>query len=216
MKKEKPLCNNCTKSILNTFCAIETDETKKYYSVQHNREVLNNDGTCNHYDAKSISTKIQDYIMKKVYFVKNKITSVIDFFKYKIILKVKYGFDIRDTWGLGDAVAHFTVPRLKYLINTLNNNGYGTPTLLLDKTFIANNNLEKYYNFEITDNVNVYNDEDVDKYFKIWLTILDKILYSLELMDSDDIYYEAINNENYEDYYEGLRLFGIFLPTLFD
>ena len=80
----------------------------------------------------------------------------------------------------------------------------GYPSLLDDKEFIKNNNLEQYFAVPSTDESN----------FETWIAILKKMEKAFKLiLDSN---FKSNSSENEKDINEGLRLFAIFFQSLWD
>ncbi len=222
------LCDNCNRLMGDTTCMIPTDDGK-YYTWEKTREVLSESGECEHYEHTSWKDKLKDHITKPYYRIARRFESVRDFFRYSVVGRVKHKIDIRDTWNLGDNIALYMKPRLRYFID---NEPMGVPGLLMTKSFVEDNELSQYYGGELNDEW--FDDHgDVDEGMKAWISILEKMYYSVDYVthkwDVEDTFNihdvneygeREINREKSDELdkkvKEGFRLLGIFFQSLWD
>lgn len=85
--------------------------------------------------------------------------------------RVRYGFELRESWGLDYSIAKFTLPRLQMM----RNNSIGYPISLKEAE---------------------------------WNAVLDKIIYSLEMIILDTEECLKLPEEVWDDVQKGLDLFG--------
>jgi hypothetical protein len=130
------------------------------------------------------------------YRMKMKWYSFINFFRYNLYGRIKYGFNMMDTWNLDYTMSKFIYPRLKYFRD---NCSHGYPAILDSVGFIAENDLGQY----------VVSNDNGDN-FDTWLNILDNMLIGFKSMASDDLY----SLESHEQNCESLRLFSLFYTGL--
>jgi hypothetical protein len=150
--------------------------------------------------------KMYDSVPVKLFYrIKHKLFNIFNDLKYKFVLKLKYGFDIRESWSLGHYACKYMQPRLNYLID---NYGYGVPGIFFDEDSIKNLKLERYFP-EAT-----ISDVDYEPMEVAWKNVLKQIKFSIDY-EADDIsepYDETIQKE----VDEGFRLLGIFMQNLWD
>jgi len=221
------LCDKCSRSMFNKTCGIPAEYNKDMFLWKKQREVLNEDGTCDFYTKERMIDKIKDYLSTPYYRVLRMFGDIRDFFKYSVFKRIKYKFDIRDTWDLNTSISEFIIPRLTYFINS---KPMGTPGLLLDRKFVEDNDLSKYFSGELKDE---WFDRDSDTYepYNAWMNILSAMLTSFEYnsdkfddkysyMDINGYGEHEINNDRYQEIMdmntEGLRLFALFFGNLWD
>lgn len=220
------LCENCNRTLGSKMCTIP-NEDGTLFTWSNQREVLNSDGSCDYHDPKTWKDELKTRIKRPYYMISNRFDMIRDFFKYRVIKRAKYGFDIRDTWSLGSVTAQFLAPRLRHFID---NKPMGVPGVLMDRTYVEDNNLSQYFDGELQDEW-FGHDSSVDEPMKAWIAILEKIYFSMDYVSNewDDKYNYMIKNEYGEsnidrDKYaeltansnEGLRLLGIFFVNLWD
>lgn len=220
------LCNNCSRSMFGKTCSIPT-ENEKLYMWKKQREVINDDGTCDYYKKIRVIDKVKKIVFMPYYYITRKFEMVRDFFNYNVIKRIKYKFDIRDSWNLNTSISDFIVPRLKYFIES---KPMGVPGVLLDRKFIEDNNLTQYFNGELQDEWFNHDFDSIEPY-NAWINILNAMLETFEYNSrkhNKDYDYMKINDygeyELDKDMYEeiremnneGLRLFSIFFNNLWD
>jgi len=103
----------------------------------------------NNYYKDNILLKIQRFFVETYYSFRN-------FIKYRLIYKLRYGFDVRDIWELDVVISKYIISNLDYLKND---------SSIKDITFILES-IEKYIE---DDQYNNYNDaqEAYNKLYKI-------------------------------------------------
>lgn len=219
------LCDNCSRSMFNNTCSIPTENDM--YMWKNHREVINDDGTCDYYKKERVIEKIKDFFLTPYYRASRKIEAVCDFFKFNVVNRMKYKFDIRDTWNLSTSISEFIVPRLKYFIK---NKPMGTPGQLVNRKFVEDNNLTQYFSGELNDEWFDPNGDNTETY-DAWIKILSAMLKTFEY--NSDSFSEEYNVMVTNDYgeleldhellkqrndmnAEGLRLFSIFFENLWD
>lgn len=220
------LCENCTHHIGNNTCMVPI-KNGEFYTWSTSTDVLNDDGSCVHYDAITFLDKVTGVITKPYYTILRHVESISDFVRYSIVGRIKYGFDIRDTWNLGDSVAGYMKPRLRYYIDS---EPMGVPGSLVSKDYVLDNDLAQYFDGELKDEW-FDADSDVNEVMKAWVAILEAMYFSLEYMTDkwDDKFSTSytdihgkftVNREKTklldDKVVEGNRLLGLFLQNIWD
>ena len=214
---DKKLCDSCKRYLMTDTCTIPYKD--KYTEWVKTKDTLSADGSCVHYDKKTISYIMKEFVMGWWYYISHKVTFVYDFFKYKLFLYLKYGFDIRDTWNFNDSISQYIEPRLNYFIN---HNRQGTPSILWDIEFIKEHNLEQYFSVEPNDKtLDSDNNDNYEIVFDAWNTILNKIHRATHINNhkwDNDKYTDKSYNpyKHNDDVTEGFRLLGIFILEIWD
>jgi len=219
------ICDNCKKSFGSKMCFIPTKDNK-FVEWKKSRLVLNDDSTCDFYDPKNLKDRIFDVIKGEYYRTCRFFSNIYDFFKYNIILRIRYGFDIRDSWSVYSATAEFMRPRLRRMIDK---DPHGCPSLFTDRKLVEKNNLAPYFSGELKDEW--FTDTDIEEPMKAWLNVLEAIYYSVEFVTDEfgDKFNYFYKNEYGEDELdkekslevhnrvdEGFRLLGLFFQNLWD
>jgi hypothetical protein len=208
-------------------CSIPSDEYDNMSVWMKQREVINDDGTCDHYMKEPLIEKIKDLFLVPYYRISRRVEAVIDFFKFSVFKRIKYKFDIRDTWCLTSSISEFIVPRLTYFIN---NKPMGTPGQLTNRKFVEEHDLAKYFKGELQDEW-FDSDGDSNESYDAWMNILLAILNVFEYNSNEfDEKYNIMRTNEYgerevdqdlldkrnEMADEGLRLFALFFGNLWD
>jgi len=221
------LCDNCTRALFDGTCAVPNDENSFEWKKQ--RDLLEDDGTCSYYHKETLRDKLIDILSTPYHKLNKMFTYVGDIIKYSIFNRIKYGFDVRDTWSLDVSISKFIVPRLVYFID---NKPTGVPSQLTDKQFVEKHGLSIYFNSELQDEW-FSNNSDITEPYNAWINILTAILYPFQYEYNSDTptyteCYMSINEygeksidsslfkKHTHDYEEGLRLFSIFFQNLWD
>jgi len=195
------ICKTCQHE-LGDMCMkplAETDASgEHYHELLRSKDVLSLDGTCHVYAKKTIKYKIDMYVSQKVYSFKMMYWTVRSFFKNNLYGRIKYGFNIEETWNLDDTITKFIYPRLKYLFNE----SYGGHPAMLDIEFCNEHNL------------NQYNLDEVDNMMDIWSQIKSQILYGFDMMYKQNKTFETLTKEQHVEVQESLRLFALFYTNL--
>ena len=197
LNKQCELCSSCNRNLLGTMCSIPHGDSTEYTELKQTKEVYNKDGTCDLYEFKTAKMKISDWFSMKWYGIKTRYWIVRSFFRNNLYGRIKYGFNIEDTWSLDISVAKYLAPRVRYLAN----NSHGYPGSLTDE-LIKTDKLTPY----------VGKDEP-----ETWHNILMFIADGFDVIADDS--FEADDEkikeaENIKK--ETLRLFNLFYFNLWD
>lgn len=110
-----------------------------------------------------------------------------------LLQRIFRGYDDTVTWSLDYTIAKFVLPRLK----------------------LFKKEIQKYKSVPgIFQHTGDYNDDDFDKEFILWLSYIDKMILSFELIVKDDWKDIDMYEENQKKIKEGLELFAIFFQSL--
>ena len=220
------LCKSCEHNLGIMFCMRPIKGSKNSEMLEY-AEVINDDGTCDHYKKEPMPSRIWDAITTPYYRVARRVEAVIDFFKYSVIGRMKYGFDTRDSWNLDVATAMFISPRLTKLIN---DEPWGVPCDLTIKDQVIKHKLEPYFNGELQDEW-FGHDSDIVEASEAWMKILKEIEFGITTTANqwtrDFPYYTVDENgkkvldrdlfmKHNERLDESFRLLGLFFRNLND
>jgi len=186
------ICNKCNRHFIDGLCFMHYDDEHEYTEIKNSDNIMNDDKTCDYFQKITIFMKISNYFSQKLYGIKMKYYEIRSFFKNNLYGRIKYGFNIEDTWNLDTNIAKYMYPRVEYLSNHVN----GYPGWLTDGKFLETNNLDKYYN----------DDKSI-----MWENILKGISYGFKkYLENDNEY-----SDN-KEVYESLRLMTLFYENLWD
>lgn len=218
-------CDNCQRKIVNNTCFIPTDSSNEYSVWKKNRLVLNADGTCDYHKPETWKHRIKDFFRFEWYRIQRYWDNIISFFKYQIYNRIKYGFDIRDSWSLFSNTAKYVKPRLRLMIDK---NPHGCPSIFTDRKLVEANNLGRYFSGELQDEWFDHSG-DIEEPMKAWINVLETIYFSIDycVYEKNDECF-SINEFGEMEYDrdkgialqakvdEGLRLFGLLFQNLWD
>jgi len=197
MNKNCNLCSSCDRNFLNSMCSVPYEDSTDYTEIKQSKDVINKDGSCDLYKHKTFKLRLIEWFNVKLYGIKMRYWDIRSFFRNNLYGRIKYGFNIEDTWSLDISVAKYLAPRIRYLAN--NSNGY---PVTLTEDLIKTNKLTPY----------VGKDEP-----ETWHNILifmadgfDSIVNNTFEIDED----KAQESENVKN--ETLRLFHLFYFNLWD
>lgn len=217
-------CENCTRKMGDKRCFIPTADDK-YSEWKLNRLVLNEDGTCNYYNPETLKERVKDWFRGEWYRIQRYYENVVSFFKYQIFNRIKYGFDIRDSWSVFSVTAKFVRPRLRLMIDR---DPHGCPSIFTDRSLVEQNNLSQYFSGELQDEWFDHS-SDIEEPMKAWIKVLEAIYFSIDYCVeenmSDCFYLNEFGEQTYDvvkggalhdKVQEGLRLFGLLFQNLWD
>jgi len=186
------LCSSCDRALIG-LCGIPTDESEELFELKKQEEVFTDKSTCDMYKHKTNLMKFKDYINMKVYGFKMTYYNTRSFFRNNLYGRIKYGFNIEDTWNLDANIAKYAAPRIKYLSKKVQ----GYPGMLDDDDYLMDNSLIAY----------------ADKNPLVtWKNILEYMANGFNSISGDNF-----DEENQEDIQkETLRLFTLFYFNLWD
>jgi len=220
------ICDNCQRQFGEKTCFIPTEDGK-YSEWKRSRLVLNTDGTCNHYNPKpdTLLYHIAKWFKGERYRLERYWDNVVSFFKYQIYNRIKYGFDIRDSWSVFSNTAKYVKPRLRRMID---NEPHGCPSIFTSRAEVEANNLSQYFSGELQDEWFDHSGT-IEEPMKAWINALEAIYFSIDHCVDSDIDSCFYTNEHGEREYdkakgealhakvsEGLRLFGLLFQNLWD
>ncbi len=218
------LCDNCQRKFGSHQCFIPTDDDK-YSTWEKNRLVLNEDGTCDYHKPETLSHRVKRWFRCEWYGIQRLWDDIISFFKYQIYNRIKYGFDIRDSWSVFSNTAKFVKPRLRLMIDK---KPHGCPSIFTIRSEVEANNLSQYFSGELQDEWFDHSGT-IEEPMKAWINVLEAIYFSIDYCvdeNTDECYYTNEFGEQELDYEkllalnakvsEGLRLFGLLFQNLWD
>lgn len=224
------LCKNCKRELGERMCSIP-HEKGVLFAWKNHKDVLNVDGTCDFHDPYTVWDRVKDAVRAPYYKIKYKLGDVRDFFRYRVVLRAKHGFDVRDCWHLGIATANFMKPRLKRFIEI---GTQGVPMDLVDKETVIAKKLEKYFDGELKDEW-FGDDSDAEAAGIAWTNIQKQIYFGIEYLTYqyedtkvDDRFETVtytdddaeIDHEKHDklrkEVEESFRLLGLFIENLWD
>jgi len=189
-------CKSCTRQLGDDTCFIPLKGREGELSTwETSTDVLSDDGSCEHYDKKTVFYNIKHFFDMKAYSIKNKYWSIRSFFIHKLYGHIKYGFNISDTWNLDSSISEYIAPRIRYLAK----NTHGHPGLFDDDKWLKDNKLTPY---------------TVEDKFETWKNILNRIADGFDKISNDDKY--GLSDEEVAYKKETFRLLELFYDNLWD
>ena len=210
----KDICTGCSNYILANTCSqpiVKDGDT--YHEWSKIDETRKSETECDKLIKKTLKEVIEDSTVAHWYYrSRNFVDDVYANIKFGVVLKMKHGIDIRDTWSLGHSTCKYMEPRLEYFISHYR---HGVPGHFFNEKEVKKLKIGKYFPFKIKDIKfadSTGESDEIEIFEEAWINVLKTIQYAVKAEAFSDIEY-SYEHKKVE---EGFRLLGIFIQHLWD